>query len=199
MVGGQKAAIACLNLFPGLLPCESDAQCLPSETWRRLRPDGPVQHLRAPAPPGACRSLLPATLPSTHCFLSFIKTQHLFFPFAPPSHPPFISCIPPPPLPLSPSSLPCPSPSALLFLPHYVASFAIAAVVLIQKRNLRHFRQVAPHLSTCPPSPPRPPGPRALPQRHHIFDFCKGKCVGGSARGRKPRSTTHSDTRAADI
>lgn len=44
-----------------------------------------------------------------------------------------------------------PSPSALLFLPHYVASFAIAAVVLIQKRNLRHLRQVAPHLSTSPP------------------------------------------------
>lgn len=36
--------------FPGPRPCESDAQCLLSETWLRFRPDGLILHLRAPSP-----------------------------------------------------------------------------------------------------------------------------------------------------
>lgn len=62
----QKVSSACLNHFPGLRPCASRAQCLPSETWLCLRPDGLVQHLRESAvAPGACSTLAP---PSTSSF-----------------------------------------------------------------------------------------------------------------------------------
>lgn len=82
--------------FPGLFPCESEAQCLPSETWLRFRPDGPVLHLREPHRPRA--QLSPSSLLShlLHflffaSILSLIQTQSPppFFPF------PFISrCLP---------------------------------------------------------------------------------------------------------
>lgn len=79
--------------FPGLFPCESEAQCLPSETWLRFRPDGLVQHLREPHRPRA--QLAPSPLSShplhflfSPSILSFIQTQSPppLFPF------PFISC-----------------------------------------------------------------------------------------------------------
>lgn len=76
--------------FPGLFPCESEAQCLPSETWLCFRPDGLVRHLREPHRPRACSSLplLSSLISSTSSFpppsyLSF-KINHLllFSPFS---------------------------------------------------------------------------------------------------------------------
>ena len=102
--------------FPGLFPCESEAQCLPSETWLRFRPDGLVRHLREPHRPRA--QLAPSPLSShplhflfSPSILSFIQTQSPppLFPF------PFISCC----LPLwvsyfPPLALPSPLPMSLI-------------------------------------------------------------------------------------
>lgn len=180
-----------------------DAQCFPSETWRRLRPDGPVQHLRAPAPPGACGSLLPTPPPPpTASYLSCkLNILHLFFPFPPPFHPPFISCsLPPSPPPLSLSPF---APMSLALSPTFPPSLC----GLLRRHRCRRFISEAQpltlqaggapplRLSASPPlrlsaCPPRPPGPSAPPWRHQTFSFCKGeRGVEGRREVGKPQTT----------
>lgn len=113
----RKCWAAAWISFPGLLPCESEAQCLPSEAWLCFRPDGLGWHLRAPLPQSPALflfSLLSSPpLPHFPSILSLIQT-HSPFPFiscclplrasqfliSPPPHLPHVPC---PPLALSPT------------------------------------------------------------------------------------------------
>ena len=58
--------------FPGPFPCESDAQCLLSETWLCFRPDGPILHLRDAHCPRA--QISPSFLFSYLCLFLFFSS-----------------------------------------------------------------------------------------------------------------------------
>lgn len=127
--------------LPGPLPCESEAQCLPSETWLRFRPDGLVQHLRephrprarlSPSPPLSSLSSLPLPLFPLHLIFhsnpisssSFFFFFYPLFPFISRRLPLWASQFPPSlylhPLPDVPHPPLC---SALLFLTPSLPSF----------------------------------------------------------------------------
>lgn len=186
MDSSQKVSSACLNHFPGLSPWASRAQCLPSETWLCLRPDGPVQHLRESAvAPGACSTLaLPSPSPSTSSFTppSYLSCKlnilHLFFLFIRLSSLAASHFEPPPPCPL-------PRHSAQPYF-SFPSLFGLLS---------RTSDTLGRRCSTSPPPPPPPPPPpRSLRFSGDISysSFCKGESDDVSRRrgpeqGRSPR------------
>lgn len=90
----RKCGTAVWIFFPGLFPSESEAQCLPSETWLCFRPDGPVLHLRELHRPRA--QLSPSSLFSHLHFLFFASI--LYFIQSPPPFPFYFHVLLPPTL-----------------------------------------------------------------------------------------------------